>query len=104
MPWKQVYEPAPKDMSLKVWRENELPDGTIIETEDLFRNFRAANLWLDDQLQHWYECRHCGGFIEGHYNQYEVNTLNSYRLSGRKGIEYYCRRCGEQIAFNGWMS
>jgi len=49
-----------------------------------------------------YHCRYCGGWIEGHPNQYEENSLGP--LSGRKGTASHCRRCGQEIAFFGMMS
>jgi hypothetical protein len=105
MPWKQVYVPPPQDMSLRVWHKNELPPNVRFETIGLgFRQFEEASLITDTVWLHWYECRHCNGWIEGYANQYSVNTLDSSRLAGRRGTEWYCRRCGEQIAFLGMMS
>lgn len=105
MPWKQVYVPPPQDMSLRVWHKNELPPNVRFETIGLgFRQFAEATVFGHDTFQHWYECRHCNGWIEGYANQFDVNTLDSSRLAGRRGTEWYCRRCGEQIAFIGLMS
>lgn len=107
MPWLQVWQDAPKDESLRVWKTEELPLGTYIGSHHIasVRMFREAQCIVDpDTWRNWYECRHCGGWIEGNPNTFQVNTLDSHRLSGRWGTEYHCIRCGEQIAFIGAMS
>ncbi len=102
MPFRQQWFDAPKDMSLTVHKN--LPEGVF---EDQFRfldYLKEAHGYVDGRHVVFHFCKRCGGWIEGHANQYEVNTLNSGRLSGRRGTEYYCCRCGEQIAFSGLMS
>lgn len=102
MPWKQTYEPAPKDMSLVVLKE--LPEG-VTEHQELFSRIKtAAGKPSAEGWPHYYFCRYCGGWIEGYPNEYRVNTMDSYRLSGRRGTESHCIRCGEQIGFSGMVS
>ncbi len=94
MPWQQQWVEAPKDLRLPVLAE--LPDG-VRELEFPFGYKEAYG-----QGRRFYSCRYCGGWIEGQPNSFPVNTLGP--LSGRQGTEYHCRRCGEQIHFDGIMS
>jgi hypothetical protein len=55
-----------------------------------------------DFKRHFHRCHWCEGWIEGRANQSGVNTLGP--LSGRRGTEYNCRRCGREIGFAGMMS
>jgi len=102
MPYRQSWFDAPKNMSLTVHKE--LPIGIHESNGGWINNLREAAGYNLDEHKTFHFCSHCGGWIEGHANEYSVNTLNSSQLSGRKGIEYFCCRCGEQIAFNGMMS
>jgi len=52
----------------------------------------------------WYFCHHCQGWIEGQPHENEVNNLDGRRLAGRKGTEFFCIRCAEEIGFSGMMS
>lgn len=100
MPYRQQYVPAPRNMKLTVYKE--LPKPFVEEEKDWLRGYRTAR---DSDYHMMYFCDHeCKGWIEGHPNQYRVNTLEPTRLAGREGYEYYCLRCDEEIAFFGMMS
>jgi hypothetical protein len=94
MPWESSWVPAPSDPSLPVLAE--LPEGV------------AEWPWPDDPRRahgggrRFYHCKRCGGWIEGNPTEYRVDTLAP--LSGRRGVETYCIRCGEEIAFSGMVS
>ena len=49
---------------------------------------------------HW--CRSCDGWVEGRPREDRVDTLGV--LSGRRGTEYYCLRCGGHLGFDGVMA
>jgi len=100
MPYRQSWFDAPKNMSLTVHKE--LPDG--IPEQKLSFGTREAWGTVNGEFKTFHFCRYCGGWIEGHANQYEVNTLNASQLSGRQGTEYHCQRCGERIGFMGMVS
>jgi hypothetical protein len=76
MPYKMIWVPAPTDDSLVVHQEK--PDGVC------------------------YECRYCGGWIEGRPNRFQEDTFAP--LARRRGTVEHCRRCGEEINFFGVMS
>jgi hypothetical protein len=104
MPWKLHFEEAPKNLNLTVYKE--LPLGLVIKS-DWLRSFKIAGKptpggWVSET--HCYCNRDCQGWIEGIPNEYKVNTLAPHQLAGRQGTEYYCLRCGEQIAFFGVVS
>lgn len=99
MPYRMVYEPAPKHLSMPVLKA--LPDG-IHELRFSFNGIREASGMVDDHIENYHFCPRCGGWIEGSVNEYEVNTMGP--LSGRQGTEYYCRRCGEEIGYIGAVS
>jgi hypothetical protein len=101
MPWITHYEPAPKDMNLPV--RKDLPDG-VTERKWTLSHLREAHGIVGDDYLTFHYCDRCEGWIEGHANEYRVNTLDSSHLAGRQGTEYFCRRCGEEIAFSGLMS
>lgn len=102
MPWRQVYEPAPKNERLPIL-EN-LPNGVEEKSFSLSAIREAWGHPTPETFASYYHCYRCGGWIEGQPNSYQVNTLNPAMLAGRQGTEYYCRRCGEQIGFDGLMS
>jgi hypothetical protein len=102
MPYRNQWFDAPKDTSLIVHKE--LPEGVEVDRLSFIHNLREASGYVNGRYTFFTFCKRCGGWIEGHANEYEVNTLNSSRLSGRRGTEYHCCRCGEQIAFMGMMS
>lgn len=102
MPYRNQWSDAPKDMSLPVLKE--LPEGVAEGRLAFIHNLKEASGYVDGHYVFYTFCKRCGGWIEGHANSFSVNTLNSSQLSGRKGTEYFCCRCGEQIAFMGMMS
>lgn len=102
MPYRQEYFEAPKNLSLPVHKE--LPDGVEEGRLSFIHNLKEASGYIDGHYVWFHFCKRCGGWIEGQPNGYEVNTLSSHQLSGRRGTEYHCCRCGEQIAFSGIMS
>lgn len=101
MPYVQHYVPAPKNMDLKVYPD--LPGGYVEERIWLIHGYREAR--KSGSFDTMYFCDlDCKGWIEGEPNDYPVNTLEPEHLAGRRGREYFCRRCGRQIAFIGLMS
>ncbi len=102
MPWTQHWFDAPKDMSLTVHKE--LPEGITEGAPFTFAGVKEATGYVDKGYKTFHFCDRCGGWIEGYANQFEVNNLNSNMLAGRKGTEYFCRRCGTEIGFFGLMS
>lgn len=100
MPYRQVYEPAPKNMSLKVIEQ--LPEGY---EEDRLFSFAGVKVYRKSgSYDYLTKCHRCKGFIEGLPNEFQVNTLDTRHLAGRQGTEYYCQRCGSEIGFIGMMS
>lgn len=95
MPWESHWVPAPKNLALPVLVE--LPEG--VEEYPAFGDVvrRASGIG-----RRFYLCKRCKGWIEGDPTQSRVDTLAP--LSGRRGVETYCIRCGEEIAFSGLMS
>lgn len=47
-------------------------------------------------------CTRCNGYIPGTPIQEGENSIGP--LCGRCGTSYRCRRCGKELAFNGYMS
>ena len=108
MPWQQVCQPAPKNLRLTIHKH--LPVG-MEESRmgELLGYPRVAYPNLQLPRDQWpftemHYCSHCGGWIPGEATEFKVSTLDSSRLAGRQGTEWYCGRCGEQIAFVGLMS
>lgn len=101
MPYRQVYEPEPKDPTLEV--VTELPDG-ITEQRSMSFRLREARGSGDRYFEVYTYCSDCGGWVKSQSNMYTVNNLNSRALAGRSGMEYYCVRCAKQLAFHGIMS
>ena len=93
-PWRQVWEPAPQDMSIKVWKEDELPENISVIGKK-----RAIT---QDGTRWFYYCRFCEGWIEGEPNAYDEDTMGP--LCGRRGVASHCKRCGEEINFCGVIS
>lgn len=102
MPYSLHYEPAPSDMSLPVLKE--LPDGVTEESFTLGVVREASGKPTEEGWPHYHFCPHCNGWIEGYPNEFPVNTFAPQHLAGRKGTEYFCRRCGHEIGFLGLMS
>lgn len=98
MPFVQKWVPAPKDESLPVLAE--LPPGQQRVREPFWGECKTAYV----NGQPYYYCSSCQGWIQGLANEFSVNTLDSRSLSGRRGREYCCRRCGEEIGFIGMRS
>ena len=69
-----------------------LPEGVReIQPSAMFGMLRTAigiGTWQD-----YYHCRHCGGWIPGRIAEFVAD--DQYR----KGREFYCIRCGEEICF-----
>lgn len=95
MPYVQHWEPAPKDPKLVVLKE--LPPGKVRE-----RDWGVREAFVDGNPYHYCDC--CKGWIEGSASEYAVNTLNPGMLSGKRGREFYCKRCGKEIEFIGARS
>jgi hypothetical protein len=93
IPYKMRWVPAPKDEMLNVLQE--IPEGLL---DSLYRQYGI----VEDKFVCFHKCKKCGGWIEGEPTEYHIDTLRP--LSGRRGTEYYCRRCGHQIGFIGMMS
>lgn len=102
MPYHQVYTPAPKDFSIEVVQE--LPEGIVEQHRSFLGHLREARGEGKRWLEVYTYCRHCKGWVKAASNMYSINTLDTRSLSGRNGQEYYCARCGEQLAFLGMMS
>lgn len=96
---KFEWSEPPKDLSLLVLKE--LPEE--FEIEEWLTSPKEAR-HKNDFAQVYYHCRYCDGWIAGHPNHERINNMDSFRLSGRSGTVYYCRRCGEEIKFSGMMS
>lgn len=105
MPYRLVWEDAPHDDSLTV--HESLPHGVAEHSLSSSLLGGAREAWgttADGTFHKFHHCSRCGGWIEGDAYVSSVNTLNSSRLAGRQGTEYYCRRCGQEIAFSGLVS
>lgn len=95
----------PKNMSLPVFKE--LPEG--FEIRSFFGEWEAWNRPnfqnpSKEKLRILTKCHHCGGWVEGRAHKHHVNNLDGSRLCGRRGTEYYCPRCANEIHFSGMMS
>jgi hypothetical protein len=93
MPYELYWVPPPTDASLPVLAEP--PEGAEDWGFDGPKVIRVGR----DRYHH---CHRCAGWIPGDATESRVNTLGP--LSGRCGVEFYCRRCGWEIAFSGMMS
>jgi hypothetical protein len=93
MPWRETWYDAPRDLTLPILPE--LPAGV---EEFIFANPRQAF----GAGKPWTFCPSCKGWVEGRPYTSRVDNLGP--LCGRRGTEYHCPRCGEQIAFVGMVS
>ncbi len=91
---------VPRDRSLKVHRS--LPDG-YVKSQSNPEDYLLA---INAQGESMYYCdENCNGWIEGMPNGIPEDTMKPLRpLSGRRGESICCRRCGQEIAFNGIIS
>lgn len=103
MPYEQRWVPAPTDMSIKVIAGNATspPDGTTLE-DNTFGMAPYPRAVKKTPFVKFYHCRQCEGWIEGYPSEFRVNTLGV--LSGRQGVDFHCRRCGDNIGFEGRRS
>lgn len=100
MPFIQRWVPAPKDESLPVFAE--LPPGRIEKRSSAWLGFKRIYV---ENVFYYYCDRTCSGWIQGRKpNMFSINTLSPERLAGRRGRQFYCCRCGEQIGFIGVRS
>ena len=104
MPWRSEYYPVPITPGLPVLTEAEAtalaaggPGGVRIWGLGFGQPKEIRGNGVS-----YYECRHCGGFVPRHPHKSRVDTL--VPLSGRRGIEWYCVRCGNKLRFMGMMS
>jgi hypothetical protein len=102
MPWRMHWEPSPRDNNLPVLKT--LPSGLHEDAIGLLSYVRMREAYgtVDVHLHEYHWCHHCQGWIPGSYFACEVHDLGM--LSGRDGIEYYCRRCGNEVDFIGAMA
>lgn len=101
---RQVYKAGyfsrqyPDRKNLLLGVHAELPPGRQMFWDNFESKLKTA--FVAGKSYHW--CDRCNGWIEGEAQEYEVNSLRP--LSGRRGKEYNCRRCGEEIVFVGAVS
>lgn len=100
MPYQQTYVSAPKDMTMPLYKgtANKPPFGYTLWWE-LYGVANAVHLLTRESI---YFCERCEGWVDGRPNEYGVHTLGI--LCGRDGVEFHCRRCGNEIAFFGKMA
>ena len=103
MPYQTTWVAAKKDPNRKCYAI--LPDGYEVAS-GLFACYQLASkdgtrCAIPENALHF--CEKCG-WVEGYPNQYKVNTLDSAHLSGQRGEDYHCARCGNHIGFSGVMS
>lgn len=96
MPYESRWVDPPTDPTLPVLAEP--PEGCVPGIG--FGGPKEVR--TPDHRRHFYECRHCKGWIEGHPHESRVNNLGP--LSGRRGTEFHCVRCGHEVGFTGMMS
>jgi len=101
MPFRPRYEhfEFPKLLDLPVFKEP--PEGA---EEGFSMGFKSLRSRHPKPFRSWHFCHHCAGWIEGEPHENRVNTLDGSRLSGRRGTEFFCRRCAKEIGFSGLMS
>ena len=100
--YKAEYFEFPKHLDLPV--SKELPANFTVR-ESIFGSWEAWNAEsLLPELEFMTNCHHCGGWVPGKAHEHRVNDLDGSRLCGRRGVEYFCPRCGKEIHFSGMMS
>ncbi len=72
-------------------------DGLII---DFNKYVKAKDRGIETQT--YYYCPQCKGYIEGYPGEYGENSIGP--LCGRCGTAYYCKRCGYELSFYGYVS
>ena len=103
--YKAEHFEYPKRLELPVVKE--LTDN--FEVVSIFGSFEArTKLDLTKRgggpMEFMTKCHHCGGWVPGRAHEHHVNNLDGQRLCGRKGTEFYCPRCGQEVHFSGMMS
>ncbi|MBI5044666.1 MAG: hypothetical protein HZC02_01960 [Candidatus Levybacteria bacterium] len=99
---------APRDRNLVVHKN--LPEGFIEPSGTDAQTYRALDgyrsAFNDAEGKQMYFCDDkCNGWIEGSPSRIPESTMSPlHPLSGRQGESICCRRCGEEIAFDGWIS
>jgi hypothetical protein len=83
------------DINLEVY--SEIPD-----KDEILSKFTIIKGGYDKSAIFYHHCEHCNGYIKGQPIMKSEHTMSI--LSGRNGTTYYCKRCGNQIAFLGWMA
>ena len=46
----------------------------------------------------FYECKNCGGYIEGHVEAKEFDDVGVSALAGSAGTDHNCQRCGNNLS------
>lgn len=101
MPFISTWIPAPSDESIPVVQGDEkTPPGGFC-SDDIHVG-GVPEVVSHGPFLRMYHCRFCEGWIDGEPTEFRINTLGV--LSGRRGSEFYCRRCGQELAFFGMMS
>jgi hypothetical protein len=114
MPYRQIWVEPDKNPRLESWEE--LPKG-YVESSIRLGGYRNASKVMEievlealrempfmlyycegDTIQDLPGC----GWVEGRPNEYKINTLGP--LSGRRGVEFYCAKCGAKMGFRGAIS
>lgn len=98
MPYELRWVDPPTNPHLPVLADADLPDGLVPGLSLGGPEERRT----PDRKQTFYRCRNCKGWIEGRAHESCVNALAP--LSGRRGTEFHCIRCGHEVAFTGMMS
>lgn len=83
----------------------QLPDyAHEIHFSALSKVREAQGVNSEGNLISFFFCKHCNGWIEGFPEERRLNTMNSFRLSGRRGISFVCIHCQKEISFWGAVS
>jgi hypothetical protein len=98
-PILKMYITKQTDITIPVLKD--LPSEFGGQTNDN-RRYKQVAAVIDGELCYYHYCSLCNGWIEGSYNEEEINSIGP--LSGRKGQSRYCRRCGHEAAFFGKYS
>lgn len=91
-----------RNINLEVFKE--IPKGACeVDYHGYVKNIheivKDPNVNIKNQ---YYYCPECEGYIEGPPSIQKIDNLGP--LSGRRGVEYRCRRCWYQFAFSGCIS